>query len=248
MAQAAEEVASIGSTLAERFPDIYGRLQARIEPMGESWRAGLRRGGGMLFLASMTLLLIAAINVGCLLLARVLDRRRELAIRASLGAGSRQLVAQLFIEAIILVIAGGALGALAGPSLLDVLLTLSPVTLPHYVQVKPDTRTFAIAFGALAVAGVLAGTVPAMVGRHAQPGDVLRDSGRGTAGCLTEQRWTRTLIAGETALTLVLLVAGGLLLRSFDRLNAADLGLDRARIARLRWVSYAAGSLNGSRA
>jgi putative ABC transport system permease protein len=76
MAQAAGEVARVGATLAERFPDIYGRLQARLEPMGESWRAGLRSGGGMLFLASATLLLIAAINVGCLLVARVLYGRR----------------------------------------------------------------------------------------------------------------------------------------------------------------------------
>jgi predicted permease len=186
----------------------------------------------MLFLASVTLLLIAAINVGCLLLARVLDRRRELAIRAALGADSRRLVVQLFVEALLLVGAGGALGALAGPPLLDALLRLSPVTLPHYVEIRPDPLTFVIAFVTLAFAGVLAGTVPAVVGRSAQPGEVLRDGGRGTLGRTTERRWTRILIAGETALTLILLVAGGLLLRSFDRLNGADLGFDRTRIAR----------------
>ena len=233
VAQADAEVAAMGRTLAERFPDIYGRYRARVEPLGESWREGLRSGGGLLLLASAALLVIAAINVGCLLLARVLDRRRELAIRAALGAHARRLTAQLFIEAMLLVIIGGMAGAAMGPWLLDAFLALSPVALPHYVTIEPDSRTIAISIGALALAGLLAGTVPAVVGRRVQPGDVLREGGRGTLGRINERRWTTMLIAGETALTLVLLVAGGLLLRSFDRLNSTDLGFDRQGIARL---------------
>ena len=233
VAQANAEVAAVGRTLAERFPHIYGRYRARVEPLGESWREGLRRGGGLLFAASALLLVIAATNVGCLLLARVLDRRRELAIRAALGADARRVTTQLFVEAVLLVIVGGAAGAITGPWLLDAFLVLSPVALPHYVTISPDLRTMAISIGALAFAGLLAGTVPAMVGRRVQPGDVLREGGRGTLGRVTERRWTTMLIAGEIALTLVLLVSGGLLLRSFDRLNTADLGFDRAGIARL---------------
>ena len=233
LAQANAEVAAIGASLARTYPEIYGRFTARGEPMGESWRDGLRGGGSLLFAASAVLLLIAAINVGCLLLARVLDRRRELAIRASLGADRRRLMTQLFVEAVVLVGLGGALGALAGPWLLDTFLTLSPVTLPHYVQLTPDAWTVALSVTTLAAAGLLAGTVPALVGRRVEPGDVLRESGRGTLGRSMERRWTTVLIAGETALTLVLLVAGGLLLRSFDRLSSADLGFDRVGIARL---------------
>ncbi len=90
-----------------------------------------------------------------------------------------------------------------------------------------------ISIGTLAVAGLLAGTVPALVGRRVQPGDVLRQGGRGTLGRVSERRWTTVLIGGETALTLMLLVSGGLLLRSFDRLNSVDLGFDREGIARL---------------
>ena len=231
--QANAEVAAIGAGLARSYPDVYGNYSARIEPMGESWRAGLRRGGGLLFAASAVLLLIAAINVGCLLLARVLDRRRELAIRASLGADRRRVMMQLFAEAAVLVIVGGVMGAVTGPWLLDAFLTLSPVTLPHYVDLRPDMWTVVLATTTLSVAGILAGTVPAMVGRRVQPGDVLRESGRGTIGRVTERRWTTLLIAGETALTLVLLVGGGLLLRSFDQLSSADLGFDRQGIARL---------------
>jgi putative ABC transport system permease protein len=233
LAQANTEIAAIGASLTRTYPEIYGRYTARVEPMGESWRAGLRRGGGLLFAASAVLLLIAAINVGCLLLARVLDRRRELAIRASLGADRRRLMKQLLVEALVLVALGGLLGALAGPWLLDAFLTLSPVTLPHYVDLAPGAWTAVLSIGALSLAALLAGTVPAMIGRRVQPGDVLRESGRGTLGRATARRWTSLLIAGETALTLVLLVIGGLLLRSFDRLSSAELGFDRTGIARL---------------
>jgi putative ABC transport system permease protein len=233
VAQADAEVAAMGRSLAERFPDIYGRYRARVEPLGESWREGLRTGGGLLFAASSMLLVIAAINVGCLLLARVLDRRRELAIRTALGADSRQVAGQLFVEAALLVAIGGAAGALLGPWLLDAFLVLSPVRLPHYVTIAPDLRTMAVSISALAIAGLLAGTVPALVGRRVQPGDVLREGGRGTLGRAAERRWTTLLIGGEVGLTLMLLVSGGLLLRSFDRLNTADLGFDRASIARL---------------
>lgn len=233
VAQANSEVGAIGASLRRAYPAIYDRYEARVEPMGESWRADLRRGGGLLFAASATLLLVAAINVGCLLLARVLDRRRELAIRSSLGADGRGLMAQLFFEALMLVAVGGALGALAGPWLLDAFLMLSPVTLPHYIDLRADSGTVALSLGTLTVAGLLAGTAPALVGRHVQPGEVLRESGRGTLGRATERRWTAALIAGETALTLALLVTAGLLLRSFERLSAAELGFDRAGIARL---------------
>jgi putative ABC transport system permease protein len=233
VAQADAEVAAMGRSLAEQYPDIYGRYRARVEPLGESWREGLRTGGGLLFAASAMLLVIAAINVGCLLLARVLDRRRELAIRTALGADSRQVAAQLFVEAALLVAIGGAAGALLGPWLLDAFLVLSPVRLPHYVTIAPDVRTMAVSISALAIAGLLAGTVPALVGRRVQPGDVLREGGRGTLGRAAERRWTTLLIGGEVGLTLMLLVSGGLLLRSFDRLNTADLGFDRAGIARL---------------
>jgi predicted permease len=233
VAHADAEVAGMGRTLAARFPAIYGRYRARVEPLGESWRERLRSGAGLLFLASGVLLVIAAINVGCLLLARVLERRRELAIRAALGADLWRMTAQLFVEAMLLVIVGGAAGAVVGPWLLDAFLALSLVALPHYVTITPDLRTMAISIGALALAGLMAGTAPALVGRRAHPGEVLRESGRGTLGRVSERRWTTMLIAGETALTLVLLVSGGLLLRSFDRLNTADLGFDRQGIARL---------------
>jgi predicted permease len=232
-AAAQAEAESIRRALAEQFPHRYARVRARVEPFGESWRQPLRSGGSLLFGAAALLLIIAAINVGCLLLARVIDRRRELAICAALGADRRRLMLQLFTEALVLVAAGGAVGALAGPWLLDGFLAVSPVTLPAYLRLEADALTVMLAAGTLAIAGLVAGTVPALIGRRVAPGDVLREGGRGTLGRGAERTWGALLIAGETALTLVLLVAGGLLVRSYERLETLDMGFERDRIARL---------------
>ena len=233
VASAQAEAESIRRALAEQFPDRYARVRASVEPFGESWRQPLRSGGSLLFGAAALLLIVAAINVGCLLLARVIDRRRELAICAALGADRRRLMLQLFTEALILVAAGGAVGALAGPWLLDGFLAVSPVTLPTYLRLEADATTVMLAAGTLAVAGLVSGTVPAVIGRRVAPGDVLREGGRGTLGRGIERTWGALLIAGETALTLVLLVAGGLLVRSYERLETLDMGFERHRIARL---------------
>jgi predicted permease len=233
MADADAQASAIGRSIAEAYPLIYRRWRVRVEPMGESWREGLRGGGTVLFLASAALLVIAALNVGCLLLARVLDRRREFALRASLGADGRRIAIQVFLEAAMLVAAGGLVGALLGPPLLEAALAFSPVALPRYVPLSPDGWTLALSAFTLALAGLVAGTLPALLGRRVQPGDVLREGGRGGIGRRRERRWTALLVGAETALTLVLLVAGGLLLRSFDRLDSIDLGFDRARIGRL---------------
>ena len=232
-AAAQAEAESIRRALAEQFPERYGAVHASVEPFGESWRQELRGGGGLLFGAAALLLIVAAINVGCLLLARVIDRRRELAICAALGADRRRLTLQLFTEALVLVAAGGAVGALAGPWVLDGFLAVSPVTLPPYLRLEADMVTVALAASTLAVAGLVTGTVPALIGRRVTPGDVLREGGRGTLGRGIERSWGALLIAGEAALTLMLLVAGGLLVRSYERLETLDMGFERDRIARL---------------
>ena len=214
------EAEAVHRSLVEQHPDLYERLRVRIEPLGESWRERLRGGGSVLFAAALLLLVIAAVNVGCLLLTRVLDRRRELALRAALGAEPRRIAAQLFVEALLLVSAGGVLGVLAGPWLFDAFLALAPLdrlTLPRYLRLEPDTTTLVFTVVSLAVAGLIAGTVPALLGRRTMPGDVLRDGGRGTLGRSGDSRWTSALVAVETALTVVLLVAGTMLVRSVTR-------------------------------
>ena len=214
-------------------PDVYRVRRLRIEPFGESWRGEYRRGVGVMTAAAVVLLAIAAMNVGCLLVARVLERRRELAVRAALGADRWRIAVLLFSEALIVAIAGGAAGLLAGPALLDLVMVASPVDLPTYIDIRPDARSLGAAVLALALAALVAGTVPALIGGRVGPGEVLKETGRGGAAGSTERRWLGVLIAGEIALTLTLLVSGGLLLRAYERFAALDLGYRREGIARL---------------
>jgi predicted permease len=233
LADAQAQIAGIGMELSQKHPEHYRDLRPWVEPMGESWRHRLRGGAAMLFAAAVLLLAIAAINVACLLVARVLDRRHELAVRAALGAGSRQIGGQLLAEVLILTAGGAVLGAIGGPLLLESLLRLSPVALPHYVQPAPDGITLAITIGALSVAAIIAGTAPARIAVRTDPVQTLRGGGRTPSLRHGERRWTSLLIAGETTLTLVLLVVAGLLLRSFSQLAGAELGFATERVARL---------------
>jgi predicted permease len=183
--------------------------------------------------AAGALLAIASLNVGCLLLARVLDRRRELAIRAALGAGRARLAGQLLAESLLVSAAGALLGIVIGPAVLKAVLAVSPVALPSYVSVSPDLRVTLAALAALVVAAVVAGTVPAFVGSTSGVSTSASLGSRGTVSAPGEKRWVTVLIASETALTLVLLVCGTLMLRSYDRLASLDLGFRRQGIARL---------------
>ena len=233
LAAAAGQTAALGRAWTDRDPERYRHRGVRVEVFGENWRRGLRGGTAMLVAAAASLLAIAALNVGCLLLARVIDRRRELAVRTALGASRRALVAQLIVEALMLSLAGGAIGIAAGPPALTALLSLSPVALPGYLAVVPDVRVALIAVAALLAAALAGGTLPAWVGAGPDVAPVLAANSRGAAAAPGERRSVLLLIAVETALTLVLLVTGGLLLRSYDRLSSLDLGYRRQGIARL---------------
>ena len=227
------QVSALMETWRQRDPARYRNLTLRVEPLGESWRGGLRTGTGLLAGAAAALLAIAALNVGCLLLARVMDRRREFAVRVALGASRARIVRQLVIEAAVMCAGGGALGLLAGPMLLKAFLGTAPVALPSYLDVTPDARVAGIALLALTLAALVAGTAPALIGGRTAHADILHTASRGTAAAPGERRWITLLIAAETALTLILLVSGSLLLRSYDRLSSAPLGFRRDGIARL---------------
>lgn len=231
LATAAAQASSLTASWRAREPQRYRDLSLRVEPFGESWRRGYRRGTGVLVAAAACLLAVAAMNVGCLLLARVLDRRREFAIRTALGASRARIVRQLVLESLVMSAAGGAIGIAAGPWLLKLLLATTPVELPSYLVVAPDLRVAAVALVALVAAAITAGTAPALIGGVIGAVDGTRMSSRGTAAAPGERRWITTLVASEIALTLVLLVSGGLLLRTYDNLASMNLGYRRGGIA-----------------
>ena len=201
--------------------------------MGENWRSQFRGAGVVLFVVSLAMLLIAALNVAGLLTARALDRRRELAVCAALGASRADLVAQLASEALVLAIVGGGLGAALAQPILTLLLRISPIALPSYVAVSFDVRTMAAAMVAIVIAGCVAGLAPALLAGRVEPADVLRGASRGAFRSRREQRWAPLLVATEVALALALVVGGALLLTSYRNLSTFDPGFRIAGVARL---------------
>lgn len=187
------------------------------------------------------LLLIVCLNVGHLLLARALGRQREMSIRRALGATRGRLLRQLLAEGLLLSLLGGAAGALATRWLLDGLLSLVPGGLPLVLDVELDRRVFAfIALVSLA-ATVILGLIPAV---HASRSDVqpaLQGSSHAIAGEGSRRLASRLLLTGQVALSLVLLVAAGLLSASLDKLRRVTKGFDEQGLLLVEMKTHLAG-------
>lgn len=193
---AAGEMAALSARFAELYPETHGDRAFRVEPVGESWRAEVRRGSLLLLAASALLLLIAATDVAVLLLARAMNERRELAIRAALGAGRRRLLAGVFLETVLLVAAGSLLGLGVGPPLLRAVLsggTLvdgSMLGIPVYVSLTFDPRAAALACLVFLLTALVAGLGPALLGSRVDPARVLQEGSRTASAGRGSRRWS----------------------------------------------------------
>jgi putative ABC transport system permease protein len=222
------QLETVGARLAEQFPETN---------RGESFRAGLLsdslvadvRAGLMVLLGAVTcVLLIVCANIAGLMLARGMARRRELAVRASLGAGRWRLARQLLSESVLLALAGGAVGLVLASWGVDLLLMMAPERLPRLGDVRMDWRVAAGAIFATTAVGLLAGLAPAVQSSRPNLNDDLKDGGRtGTAG---RTRFRSALVVAEVAIALVLLVGAGLMVLSLVRLRAVDPGFRTTRL------------------
>jgi putative ABC transport system permease protein len=180
--------------------------------------------------AVAVLLLIACANVAAVMLARALARRREMGIRLALGSSRLRLLRQLLIENLMLAVAGGVIGLVAGRWAVELLVTLIPDELPRWAVFNVDFRV--AAFSVLVVVGtvILFGWAPAL---HAVGGDLraaVNTTGNGTTGAPRGRRTLWVLVAGEFALAAILLVCGTLLVKAFDRVRSVDPGFRSDRV------------------
>jgi putative ABC transport system permease protein len=171
-------------------------------------------------------LLIACANVANLLLARVTGRHKEIALRVTLGATFWRLMRQTLTESILLSVIGGALGLLLAFWGLRLLIGISPDVIPRAEGVSLDGWVLAFTLLVSALTGVLFGVAPALLMARTNPNESLKESGRGDSGGVRRHRLRNALVILEVALSLVLLVGAGLLIRSFMRLRHVDTGLD----------------------
>jgi len=203
-----------------QFYDAKSSWKVTAASFAEQAIAGARTPLLVLLGAVALVLLIACANVANLLLARATGRRRELAVRAALGAGSGRLVRQMLTESLLLGLAGGAVGVLLGAWGVSALLALAPPGLPRLSEVELDGVVLAFTLGVSLLAGIGFGIFPAWRAARSDPQEALRGAGRegGTRG---PGRW---LAAVQVGLSLVLLTGAGLLLRSFWNLMQVEPG------------------------
>ncbi len=216
----------VAAELATEHPETNSGWGVRTQGLFDSLvDPPFRRALAILAGAVACLLLVAGANFASLLLGRALARGNELAVRTALGASRRRLVGHLLGEVVLISLAGGALGALLAAWGVDFLRALDPGNIPRLDEVSVDGRVLLFAFGLALAAGLAAGLLPAWRASAASPRDALQQGGRGVQGGLAEVRLQAGLVVFEVALSLVVLVGAGLLLRSYDKLTHVELGL-----------------------
>ncbi len=197
----------------------------RIESLREDLTADVRPVLLALFGAVVFVLLIACANVSNLLLVRASGRDRELAVRAALGGSRSRLIRQMLIESGLLAVAGAILGVVLASGGISLLLALQPRDLPRIGEVRIDALVLLFTVLSAGGAAVLFGLLPALQGSRVDVADALRE--RGGAGASTARRMVRNgVVVGEVALSLVLLIGAGLMVRSFVELTNVAPGFE----------------------
>ena len=222
--QARADLAALAEDQARRFPASNSGRGVGIQPLHEKIVGDVRGALLMLLAAVGLVLLIACANVASLLLARASGRQREIAIRAALGAGRFRLIRQLITESLLLGVAGGAAGLLAGGWAIALLVAVMPDGIPRAGQITLDARLAALAILVSFASALIFGLVPALQASRTDASLVLREADRAATGGRHRARTRSVLVVAEIALTVVLLVSAGLLTSSFIRLQQVDPG------------------------
>jgi putative ABC transport system permease protein len=181
-------------------------------------------------------LLIACVNVANLLLVRATVRRREMAIRAALGASRWDIVRQLLVESLFLSLLGGLFGLLLSLWLVEGLMAMLPESIPRIAGLAPDWRVLLFTLAAMLVTGLLCGLVPALAATKVDLSEAVKDGGRSVSAGPLGARMRGALIVLEIAVALVLLTGGGLLVRSLLQLNKVDPGFQTSNVLTMRFA------------
>jgi predicted permease len=224
VAGAQADLTRISAALAREFPTTNARRPAvELIPLQELAVRGARPMLLLLLAAALLVLTTACASIGGLLIARSQQRRREFLVRASLGASGRRLLVQMLTESSALALAGSVLGVAVAPLLLQGLVTLYPGRLPRIGEIGIDARALLVAVAVALIAGVVFGLAPARHAREPRLADRLRSAERGSNSA-AQLRLRTAIVVVQVMLSVVLLVGGGLLLRSFVALTRVHPG------------------------
>lgn len=227
--QIVQDMKVVERTLEEQIPQEKD-WSSRVVLLTQQTTTNARRPLLLLLGAVSVVLLIACANVAGLTLNRSLGRRRELTLRGALGAGRRRLVRQLMTESLLLAAVGGILGIIFGEVSLYLVKHFGPDSIPHLHEIGLDPQVIGYALGITLITGLLFGLAPAVGATRMNMVEALKEGGQRTGGSATAPRIRNALLVTQVALALVLVIAAGLLIRTFYSMLRSDAGFDAARV------------------
>src|SRR4029077_12118375 len=230
LGQSQTELNVLAKEWEKEFPRGAGWFTSKITPLA-SQVAGETRTPLLLLLGAVgVVLLIACANVANLLLARSLGRRKEFTLRSALGAAQGRLVRQLLTESVLLALVGGIVGLVLGEAAIQFVKIFGPLNVPRLHEVQLDPRAFAFTLAVTLLTGVLFGLAPALGAANENLVEALKEGGQRSGSGPGRQKIRSALLVSEVALALVLVVASGLLVRTFFHLLRVDPGFNSTRV------------------
>ena len=225
-AQAQEEANGAAQEIMHHFPPGLSsrRIHPEVRSLEEDTVTEARPLIHTLFLAVLVVFFIACANLASLYLVRVVRRRREISVRLALGAAGKAILRSYLTEALVLSLSGGVLGLALAAVALRVGVRMLPETLPRINSIALDWRVVWFALGLSVVTGLLCGLVPALSAARIGVGEALKEGGRTGSGGPIHTHLRSVLVVAELAVALVLLIASGLLLRSFEKMRSVNPG------------------------
>jgi predicted permease len=230
LGQSQTELNVLAKEWEKEFPHGTGWFTSKITPLASQVAGETRRPLLLLLGAVGVVLLIACANVANLLLARSLGRRKEFTLRAALGAAQGRLVRQLLTESVLLAFFGGIVGLLLGELAIQFVKTFGPLNIPRLHEIRLDPGVFAFTLAVTLFTGLLFGLAPALGATRENLVETLKEGGQRSGSGPGRQKIRSALLVSEVALALVLVIAAGLLVRTFFHLLKVDPGFNTSRV------------------